>query len=56
MTVENDKCILFSLSFSLGFCDSKTNCNNEAVCYKVNNDVTCLCKLGYTGSTCSFGK
>ncbi|XP_062596355.1 uncharacterized protein LOC134257778 [Saccostrea cucullata] len=36
-----------------GFCDNHSFCQNNGVCYKNQNEVKCLCPLGYSGTSCS---
>lgn len=46
------------MSFVIGYrdaCKNSSRCKNSAACYLENQSESCICRLGYSGPTCSIG-
>lgn len=56
-TILNNLVFCWNLSHSIiGFCNNHSYCHNNATCVTNNETSGCLCRPGFAGKTCSWGK
>lgn len=56
-TILNNSVFYWKLSHSIiGFCNNHSYCHNNATCVTKNETSGCLCRPGFAGKTCSWGK